>query len=328
MVLAPSLLHKSSMTKKRVKFGLAILGGLAAFLLALLALVFAPTGASAGKGPAFGQEQDGGGHSGHPDPAYFNNPPNGNGNDNDSHHASGGGGNPCAATPNPCDGHDNGAPGTGAWHYAGGQGGQGDGQGQDQGNGHSSNNDSGGQGGYGNPGFAGGYPGGGGGYGAPHNTGSCSSKKDEDKDAKDKESDNKTCDSDDDNNDDNNGNSNNSGDNSGNNAGYEQLTLLGDKPPSDDSNDDDPSDGTSGNPPTNLLNNDTPPGDDDDLPPVDPDCFPFAESCDTHNGNPPTDQTDPTHEVPEPLTLSLFAVGLAGAATLRRRQQKTAAQPD
>ena len=46
------------MTKKRVKFGLAILGVLAIFLLALLALVFAPTGASAGRGPVFGQEQD------------------------------------------------------------------------------------------------------------------------------------------------------------------------------------------------------------------------------------------------------------------------------
>jgi len=33
---------------------------------------------------------------------------------------------------------------------------------------------------------------------------------------------------------------------------------------------------------------------------------------------------DPPNEVPEPLTMSLFASGLAGAALLRRRRQKIA----
>ena len=37
--------------------------------------------------------------------------------------------------------------------------------------------------------------------------------------------------------------------------------------------------------------------------------------------NPPTTELIVT-EVPEPLTLSLFAVGLAGAASLRRRSRK------
>src|SRR5689334_18624787 len=152
MALAPSLLHKSSMTKKRFKFGLAILGGLTAFLLALLALVFAPTGASAGKGPAFGQEQDGGGHSSHANPAYFA-PPSEGGSNSDPHHANGGGGSPC--TGNACDAHDEGAPSDGAWHYAGGQGGQGGGQGLGQDNGQSPNNDSANQGGQGNPLYAG-----------------------------------------------------------------------------------------------------------------------------------------------------------------------------
>src|SRR5262245_4263433 len=144
MVLAPSLLHRSSMKKKRVKFGLAILGGLAAFLLAMLALVFAPTLASAGKGSDIWHEQEGGGHSDHP--AFFT-PPNGNGPDNGPHYADNGQGNgagPCAGTPNSCNPHDD-APGDWSWLNAGGPGagGPGDGQGNDQGNGHSANNDSG-----------------------------------------------------------------------------------------------------------------------------------------------------------------------------------------
>lgn len=325
MALASSLLHKSSMTKKRVKFGLAILGALSVFLLALLALVFAPTGASAGKGPVFGQEQDGG-HSGHSNPIYFV-PPDGTGVNNNSHHTNDGGANPCLGTPNPCEAQDDhGAPGQDSWLY--GAGGEGNGANPGDG-GHSPNHDSGDQqGGHGNqpPLFVAGYPGGGG-NGAPQGqSSSCSSKKDKDQDAKDKESDNKSCKSDDDNNDNNNSDNSGSGNNGGDAGNLQSLVQ--------NTSFNDPKDGPSddGDTSTNLLDNDPPPGDDtdDDLPPVDPNCFPFTEGCDTHGGNPPnTDLTDPPNKVPEPLTLSLFAVGLTGAAALRRRaRQKTAVRPD
>jgi hypothetical protein len=66
---ASSLLHKSSMTKKRFKLGLAVLGGLTAFLLALLALLFAPSLASADKSSGMAYEDEG--KSGNPNPVYF-----------------------------------------------------------------------------------------------------------------------------------------------------------------------------------------------------------------------------------------------------------------
>lgn len=316
MVLAPSLLHKSSMTKKRVKFGLAILGVLAVFLLALLALVFAPTGASAGKGPVLGQEQGGDEH--HPNLAYLE-PPAGNGPNNDPGHSDSGFG-PCFGPL--CDTHDDGD--DDSWHYTDAPGGQGGGI--NQGNSPNPNSGDHPQGGNGYPPslFVGGYPGGypGGGYGAPQGgqSSSCASKKDKDEDAKDKESEDKSCDDDNKGNNDNNSsdNSNNSGSNSHNNSGnnnggdesgYEQLIINGSNPP-------------------NNFGNDDQDDDDDDLPPVDPNCFPFTEGCDTHEGNPPiTDLTDPPSEVPEPLTLSLFAVGLTGAAAMRRRVRQKS-QPD
>ena len=325
MVVAPTLLHKSSMKKKRVKFGLAILGGLAAFLLALLALVFAPTLASAGKGTDIWQEQDGGGHSNQNSAGHFA-PPNGNGPSNNPHYADNGAG-PCAGTLNSCGPHDDGAPGGEGWHSAGGPG---DGQDSDQGNGHSPNNGPGSnpQGGQGNSPllFTGGYPGGGGGGDNPHGKSkSCTSEKDKSDDSSDKESSDKTCDGDDDSNDD--GDNNNNGNNNSGDSGFQQLTVLNDKPgnPGDESSDDT---GTPGDTTDNFQNNDSPPGDGDDLPPVDPNCLPFAENCGPHDGNPPNPVlTEEPNQVPEPLTLSLFAVGLAGAVTLRRRQ-KTVARPD
>lgn len=322
MVLASSLLHKSSMTKKRVKLGLAILGGLTAFLLGLIALVFVPTGASAGKGPVFGQEQDGGGSAGHSNLAYFE-PPSAGGTNNAPQHSDEGV-SPCIGVLCDTDGND--APGQDIWRYAGSQGDEGGGG---QGNGHAPGTDSGDQGrnGNGNPWlFAGGYPGGGyPGGGAPQDqSGACSSKKDKGQDSKSKTPGEKTCDSD------HNNDGNNSSNNAGNGAGYEQLIVQNDKGASGDSSDG--SDDTSGDPSNNLADNDPPPGggSDGDLPPVDPNCFPFAASCDTHGGNPPdTVLTDPPSEVPEPLTLSLFAAGLTGVAVLRRRsRQKTVAQPD
>jgi hypothetical protein len=52
-----------------------------------------------------------------------------------------------------------------------------------------------------------------------------------------------------------------------------------------------------------------------ELPPVDPQHF-----ADTNPELPPTDSTDDLpQQIPEPLTLSLFAVGLAGSVAMRRR---------
>jgi hypothetical protein len=311
------------MTKKRVKFGL-ILGGLAAFLLALLALVFAPTGASAGKGPAFGQEQDGGGQPDHSNLAYFQ-PPSGAGSGNNPAHSEEGV-SPCVGTL--CDTQDSDAPGGEPWHYADGEGGGGNNPGGNSlGGDHAPNPDSGDHGpaGHGNPWLfaGGGFPGGGYGEGGTpqDQSNACTSQKDKDEDSKDKESgDKKTCDTDKSDSSNNGDNGNN--DHSGDEAGFPQLSQLDDKnsDPNDDSSDNPP-----GNTGTNLVSG--PPGD-EDLPPVDPNCLPFTEGCDTHNGNPPdTVLTDPPNKVPEPLTLSLFAVGLTGAAVLRRRQNK-AARPD
>ncbi|HWU53870.1 MAG TPA: PEP-CTERM sorting domain-containing protein [Rhizomicrobium sp.] len=309
------------MKKKRVKFGLAVLGGLGALLLALFALVFAPSLASAGKGTDIWHDQNGGGDTSHRNPAYFA-PPSEGGSNNDPHYAGNGVG-PCTGTPNPCDTYADGTPDDGAWHQGGGPGG---GQGNDQDNGHSPNGEPGNnlQGGQGNQPwlFTGGYPGGGGGGGGSPQDKSKSCSSDKDKSTGDKtdnntgnKNGNKACDN-------GSGDGGNNSSNS-NDADFQLLTVLDDK--SDDS-----SGGPNGDTPNNSLNND-PPGDDDgDLPPVDPNCFPFSENCGSHDGNPPdTVLIDPPNKVPEPLTLSLFAVGLTGAAALRRRaQQKTVARPD
>jgi hypothetical protein len=68
----------------------------------------------------------------------------------------------------------------------------------------------------------------------------------------------------------------------------------------------------------------SPAGDND--PPPGPNDFPFTTPSfsggpgDGNGGHPTNDAlTDPPADVPEPLTLSLFAVGLAGAGVLRRR---------
>ena len=293
MAPASSLLHKSSMTKKRFKFGLAVLGGITAFLLALLALLFVPTLASADKSSGMAYEDEG--KSGNPNPAYFEHvegAENGQGGSDPASYEVA----PCGEIANPCAPEDHDAPGgDGSWNYSDGQGGQGDG--------HGPNNDSGnnGHGGQGNPPgpFTGGYfgpPGGGssggGGGGTPQDESKSCSSHDSDKDADDK-----TCDK-------------------GKDDSQHQNVV--DNQPGDSSND--PSGDPTGDPSTNLVNND-PPG--ENLPPGDPNCFPFADRCGPQDGNPPnTDLTDPPSEVPEPITLSLFAAGLAGAAALRRRAGK------
>jgi len=278
------------MTKKRFKLGLAVLGGLTAFLLALLALLFAPSLASADKSSGMAYEDEG--KSGNPNPVYFEHvsaSENGEGGTNPASNEVA----PCGEIANPCAPDDHDAPaGDGSWNYSDGQGGQGDGHGPNDGSGNN------GHGGQGNPPgpFTGGYfgPGGSpGGGGTPQGGAKpCSPKKD-DAGNKDKDKD-KTCDK--------------------SNDDTQHRNVV-DNQPDDSSNN--PSGDPTGDPSSNLVNND-PPG--DDLPPVDPNCFPFADRCGPQDGNPPnTDQTDPPSEVPEPLTLSLFAAGLAGAAALRRR---------
>src|SRR5256885_9491018 len=92
------------MTRKRVKFGLALLGLLLAFFMGLLALMFAPTVASADKGAGAAWEE---GHGQSGNPAYFD--PTGT-NHTGTNGAGHSGSNlphgdlgPCAGTPNPCE---------------------------------------------------------------------------------------------------------------------------------------------------------------------------------------------------------------------------------
>jgi len=281
------------MTKKRFKFGLAVLGGITAFLLALLALLFVPTLASADKSSGMAYEDEG--KSGNPNPAYFEHvegAENGQGGSDPASYEVA----PCGEIANPCAPEDHDASGgDGSWNYSDGQGGQGDG--------HGPNNDSGnnGHGGQGNPPgpFTGGYfgPSGGGGGGTPQDESKSCSSQDSGNAGPGNDADDKTCDK-------------------GNDDSQHQNVV--DNQPGDSSND--PSCDPTGDPSTNLVNND-PPG--EDLPPGDPNCFPFADRCGPQDGNPPnTELTDPPSEVPEPITLSLFAAGLAGAAALRRRAGK------
>jgi len=283
------LASQGFMTKKRFKLGLAVLGGLTAFLLALLALLFAPTLASAGKSSGVAYEDEA--KSGNPNPAYFEHvsgTENGQGGSNPASEEAP----PCGEIANPCAPEEHDAPaGDGSWNYVDGQGGQGDGPNNDSGNN--------GHGGQGNPPgpSAGGYfvPGGSpGGGGTPQGESkSCSSNKD---DSGNKDAD-KTCDK------------------SNDDTQHQNVTDNLPNNLSDDPSND-PSDDSKDKPSVN----DDPSG--DDLPPGDPNCFPFADRCGPQDSNPPnTNLTDPPNEVPEPMTLSLFAAGLAGAAALRRRKK-------
>ena len=301
------------MTRKRVKFGLALLGLLLALFMGLLALMFVPTLASADKGP--GTWEEGNGQSGNS--AYFeqgdtdhagtNGP--GHSGPNPPHGDEG----PCADAANPCEVADN--QGDGPGHYyedpnSGGQNSGGQNPGGQGGNGNpGGNTDSGNDPHGGQPGpFAGWLPSGGGFPGGGGEPDSCT-KDDSNKSGKDTDSDKdkKTCDKDD-----------------------PQQSGTSDNPsgdPSDDPNGDGPTDDTSGDfsggffgaAPTNNPND--PPGG-GDVP--DPNCFPFGDFCGPQNDDPPnTSLTDPPNEIPEPFTLSLFAVGLTGAAALRRTRRKT-----
>jgi len=326
---ASTLLHKNSMTKRRFKIGLAVLGVLGIFFMALLALVFGSNLASANKGSGLGYQQDGESQSSnHHDPlgSRQRNPGGpGYGVGQPGHHSAGTDGDGCAI--GPCQSARNeDAPGAGA--------NAGNGPGNESGPSGPSGNESGqpgnnGQGGQGNssgpffggnfaPGIGGGPLGGGGG-----SQESCTSGKDNksQSDSKgDTSGDSKSCDK-------------NSGDKSSQGAGNQN---------SQESNGHDSRDGDSHGTPggdapggdftgidisgsTSLITDTSGNGDpgSNDLPPGNGPTG-NGPTGDGPTGDGPTNLvlSDTPIQVPEPFTLSLFAVGLGGAAMLRRRSQK------
>jgi hypothetical protein len=95
------------------------------------------------------------------------------------------------------------------------------------------------------------------------------------------------------------------------NAGKQDDNSQGDDQNGDEHHRDDPK----GNPPNQKFSPDDP-----EYPPVDPNACPFADNCtDGPQPDPRLNPTLPSNEVPEPLTLSIFAAGLAGSVALRRR---------
>ena len=269
------------MTKKRFRRGIAALGILAAFFLALMVLLFAPSLASAEKnsGPGHQHAEDLHGTSGGaPNPIYsehswqepekvnWNAPPAGPcadgscaaaGDNDDTRYFAGGSGSSEGSSPSSND-HDG----------NGGSGGQGSGSDSPH------NGFAGGSGG--------GFPAGAFGGGNPQFAPNLTDGGDTDK----CESDNSKfgkCDSDKD-------------------------SFGKDGPRDGDS-------GKVGDPSgPNIQHPDSPNGP-YDLPPIDPEHF-----TDPNPETPPTDRADDLpQQIPEPLTLSLFAVGLVGSVAMRRR---------
>jgi len=274
------------MTKKRFRRGVAALGILATFFLALMVLLFAPSLASAEKnsGPEHQHADEPHGTSGGaPNPIYsehswqepekvnWNAPPAGpcadgscaaEGNKDDTQHFASGSGSREDSGPSS--------------NEHGGNGGHGGSDGQGNGSDSPRNGFAGG--------YGGGFPGGGSGGGNPQFAPHFTDDGDTDKCNSDSGNSHK-CDSDKD----------NSGkDGSGN--GDSRKDGSGDP---------------SG---PNIQNPDSPNGS-NDLPPVDPEHF-----TDANPETPPTDRADDLpQQIPEPLTLPLFTVGLAGSVAMRRR---------
>jgi hypothetical protein len=254
------------MTKKRFKMGLAALGVLTVFLMALTALLLAPTLASADKNSGTGHQHAAGppGNSGgSPNPVYFEHP-DGDQTENAGWSAPGDSGTPCAGGAGSCAGQNadqNENPGS---HYFDGPTGpSGDGGSSSGGSGGTPNDGNSDGSGSGFPGgvFAGGF-----GFSGGGSVGSFGS---------------------------------------------------GDTTPQDHSGD--PASGDTG-PDTPLFFAPTS-NPDPDVPPIDFNRPPFTDPPNPGGppgGDPPLTLPD-THKVPEPLTLSLFAMGLAGSAALRRR---------
>ena len=264
------------MTKKRFKLSIAALGLLAAFFMALIALLLAPTLASAnkdagthhhGEKPGTGYPYAGSGPHGFA--VNQNEPGHDHGNAFDAPFCVDGGVYPCTVLGDTEDAF--GGAGGYSDRYENGYGGGGNPQGgsPNGNNRYAPNFWSGGAGG----GGGGGGAGGGGGQGGPNS------------------------------------------EQSGNKAGTEE--------PGNADSDDDKTKGSGPELPPLAL---TPPGDDGEPSYfVDPDFGGPKTEGDPQDG-PKGEETPITEvavtEVPEPLTLSLFAVGLAGAAQLRRRSRK------
>ena len=271
------------MTKKRFKLSMAALGLLAAFFMVLIAVLLAPTLASANKDG--GKHHDGMPGSGHPiggpgGPGGAHGSPAGDGwnafghqhgNAHDTPFCVEGGVYPCAILDDP-DAFDGGNPDNFESGYPGG-GAQG-GEGSPNDNGHYTNN-------Y----WSGGAPGGGaGGGGSGSGVGDGGNKAGSDE----------------------------SGDKAGDKSSDEPEDKTGDK--------------TGDSDPEIPLLALTPPEDEKPNEFVDPNFGGGDDDQPKTEGGPEDENTPVTEisvtEVPEPLTLWLFAVGLAGAASLRRRSRE------
>ncbi len=253
-----------SMTRKRYRRSLAVLGILAAFFMVLIVLLLMPTLASAGRDSENARQ-----HAAKPDTAPLHAGPGGvphdvtkfdktSRNEPDHGHTTlfGGSDEFCLGGANACADSD-GRPGFG-YIRAGGIGGS-----SGDGNAHGAEG-SGTPNGFGNARFSGGFIAGGFGQGG-----------------------------------------------GGGRPGHEDSGNPGSDHPNKD-------DADSGGPNVPLLDL-TPPGD-DDVGPVflDDENPPVGDP--PKSSNPPPSLDAPT-PIPEPLTLSLFVVGLAGSAALRRRQR-------
>jgi len=254
------------MTRKRYRQGLAALTLLAAFLLLLTALLFAPTFASVSNdGANTHQQKPGQSHhprklsTGSPDGAY-DAPPGWKVADKGHWNAEGG-------TPDHCVGLD-------CYDLSGGGISYGD---DDKhagsGGGGNSHGDQGSSNPY-LPFIAGG--GGFGGNGAGNGAGGQ-----------------------------NNPQADNNGKQDDNSQGDDSGKPQGDKPRGDDAQ-------------PRIVTFDVPDPDTTN-PRLDPNACPFADNCEQPPQDPRLDPTPASNEVPEPLTLSIFAAGLAGSVALRRR---------
>ena len=277
------------MSKKRFKFSLLALGTLAAFFLALIALFLAPTFASADKSTANEHHNSDDHHQGTgsaPNPVYFE---HSNWNGSDGGHASGGG--LCVGAS--CGGDKPGVQNFDGDDAAGDSGQSGSGNGSDNGSGNGSGQIPQGNG-FGPNFFAGGFSGGG--YGGSSGGGNGGSS--------------------------GGGNGGPSGGGDGGPSGQpdgsgQANPDFGNKGPDGLKGPDDKGPNVPG---PQIQNPDSPPP---DLPP------PFEHHDPIEGGGPPPSGPDSptglpdggTHKVPEPLTMSLFAVGLAGCAGMRRRRK-------